>query len=386
MKDLAVACACVGLVVALLGIEALALHVLRMSVAARIAVIGTRGKSSVARLIAAGLRHGGRRAMFKTTGSRASIGLPDGRERDVRRRSLPTPLEQRRVLLEARRLGADAVVLEGMSIRPENLRVELQRIISPQHVVLTNVRPDHLSDLPDPVGAFARAVPRRASVVCPSDVPPELVRRLRERGITVHLVSPIAGKRGVAILPYEERPENLALALELCRQLGVSEESALEGMRSVNPDVGVLSAWRIQLPVGAWTCVSAFAANEPESTALLLERARGLWGTPDGACVGLLNLREDRGDRTDQWVRSLVGSGWPFDRLIVVGAVPWSVRHRLRRSFGERLHVSRSPDPEGILAELAAGEAREGLLFGFGNMGGAGARFLSLWQERGVPA
>ena len=46
----------------------------------RVHVNGTRGKSSVARLIAAGLRAGGVRTVAMTTGSAARYILPDGSE------------------------------------------------------------------------------------------------------------------------------------------------------------------------------------------------------------------------------------------------------------------------------------------------------------------
>ena len=48
----------------------------------RILVNGTRGKSTVTRLIAAGLAAGGLRVYAKTTGSAARIILPDLRERN----------------------------------------------------------------------------------------------------------------------------------------------------------------------------------------------------------------------------------------------------------------------------------------------------------------
>jgi UDP-N-acetylmuramyl tripeptide synthase len=46
----------------------------------RIHVNGTRGKSSVARLIAGGLRAGGIATCAKTTGTEAAMILPDGSE------------------------------------------------------------------------------------------------------------------------------------------------------------------------------------------------------------------------------------------------------------------------------------------------------------------
>ena len=50
-------------------------------IALRIHVNGTRGKSSVTRLISAGLRSNGRRVFAKTTGTKARMIYVDGRDR-----------------------------------------------------------------------------------------------------------------------------------------------------------------------------------------------------------------------------------------------------------------------------------------------------------------
>lgn len=385
MRDLLIVGACLGIVLALLAGERIWIKRLWKSIPTRVVVMGTRGKSSVVRLITAGLRGGGHRVAYKTTGSRAIIGYPNGDEHPVRRRSLPTPLEQRRILQLAKRSRANTVVVEAMSIRVESLRVELGKIVAPQIVAITSFRPDHLHDLPDPIHAFAEAVPLGAVVICPSNAPDNLRQRLVDRNIPVHAIDPDAGTRNLFSLPYQEWPINLALALEICRHLGVPAESALEGMRSIRPDLGALSAWRVDLAPGAWCAVNGFAANDPESTKLVLECALERWGQPHGFRVGLLNLRKDRGDRTEQWTDELCHGMWPLNRLAVVGAVPWSVQRRLRRAFGERLLIIRETAPDRILAEIASNHPEGGFLFGFGNMGGAGMRLVESWRQGGIP-
>ncbi len=61
-------------------------------IATRIHVNGTRGKSSVARLIAAGMRAGNIRTCCKTTGTLPRMILPDGTEYPVFRPSRRTSL------------------------------------------------------------------------------------------------------------------------------------------------------------------------------------------------------------------------------------------------------------------------------------------------------
>jgi len=386
VNDLLTVGTCLGAILALLGAEQVVIRRLRKSVATRIVVMGTRGKSSVVRLIAAGLRGAGLRVTYKTTGSRAVFGRPDGSEDLIQRRFIPSPLEQKRALRQSGRLGADVAVIEAMSIRAEALRAEVRGIVAPQIVAITNVRRDHTTELPDPVSAFARAVPRGVTAVCSEDVPGELLVRLRRRGISeVAAVVSTAGEGSVSV-PYEEWQSNVALATKVCALLGVPRRLAEEGLRAIKPDLGALRAWHVVGPSGTWCAVNGFAANDPESTKLVLRRALRRWGRPGGCCVGLLNLREDRGDRTEQWIDELSRTEWPFDRLAVVGAVPWSVQRRLRRALAERLLIPRTASPERILDKIASGGPSSGMLFGFGNIGGVGAKLVDCWSREGEPA
>ncbi|MEX1223530.1 MAG: Mur ligase family protein, partial [Pirellulales bacterium] len=84
----------------------------------RIHVNGTRGKSSVTRLIAAGLRASGMRTVAKTTGTLPRIIMPDGTEHPVHRHSRPNVIEQKSIVREACRLRAEALVLECMAVQP----------------------------------------------------------------------------------------------------------------------------------------------------------------------------------------------------------------------------------------------------------------------------
>ncbi len=114
------------------------------SVPLRISVTGTRGKSSVVRLLASVLREDGLRVVAKTTGSRATCILPDGSERNVPRRGMASIIEQKRFVQMAARMNADCLIAEIMSLHPENHIIESQVLIQPDVVLLTNVRVDHI--------------------------------------------------------------------------------------------------------------------------------------------------------------------------------------------------------------------------------------------------
>ena len=121
---------------------------------------GTRGKSTVTRLIAAALREAGIRTVAKTTGTAPRLILPDGSERPVRRRAPASIREQLWLLREARRLRAAAVVVECMAVDPELQAVCEDEMIRATIGVITNARPDHAEVMGTTVEEVARGARR----------------------------------------------------------------------------------------------------------------------------------------------------------------------------------------------------------------------------------
>src|SRR5436309_15371283 len=76
----------------------------------RVMVNGTRGKSSVTRLIAAGLRSGGIKALGKTTGTKPRLIYPNGSEAPIMRPGNANTIEQIRVFRKAVALAVEALV------------------------------------------------------------------------------------------------------------------------------------------------------------------------------------------------------------------------------------------------------------------------------------
>ena len=136
-----------------------------------ICVTGTRGKSSVTRLIAAVLWDSGHRTLAKTTGSRPALIHPDGTEKEISRHGRPNILEAKKVLKTANDLNAQAVVLELMGIAPESVFVESVRMIKPHILVITNVRHDHMAQMgsskDEIASCFASAIPEDGDVFVP---------------------------------------------------------------------------------------------------------------------------------------------------------------------------------------------------------------------------
>jgi poly-gamma-glutamate synthase PgsB/CapB len=157
------------LLVVLGWLESKALARARALIPIRIHVNGSRGKSSVTRLVATGLRKSGIRTIAKTTGAHPRIILEDGREAPLRRRGGANIREQISVIRLAARRRAQAIVLECNAIRPELQWVSEHRIVQSTIGVITNVRRDHTDVMGESseeiAEALSRTVPAQGKLV-----------------------------------------------------------------------------------------------------------------------------------------------------------------------------------------------------------------------------
>ena len=389
MKALFIAAAGAAAFLLFLAVERLALDSRRKRVPVRVGVTGTRGKSSVTRLLAGALRESGMRVLAKTTGSRAVLIYPDGSEREIRRRGLPTVLEQKRVVRLAARVGARALVTEMMSVREECLSVESRLLIRPNVLVVTNVRLDHVDLMgvsrDEIASCMAAAFPRNGIVVIPEE---EVLSVFTERAVQLGTKLVVARKEGAGA-ETGVFAKNLRLAAEVARVLGVDEDTARRGIRGARPDFGSLRAW--DAPDDGtgrpMSFINAFAANDPDSTREALAEILDAPPFSGRTVLGLLNLRWDRGDRTLQWARSFeTGAFGQFGRVALIGGPARAFVRRMRRTGAGRngrFVVLEERSPEGVFRRLAALTAGPVLVVGIGNIGGPGVAIVEHWERQG---
>jgi poly-gamma-glutamate synthase PgsB/CapB len=375
---------------AFLVLERLRLDHHRKAIPLTITVTGTRGKTTVARLLASVLRESGQRVLAKTTGSEPVLILPDGTERKIRRRGRPSIIEQKHVVRLAAQLGVDAAVVEVMSIHPENHLVEGQKLLKPDLVLATNFRVDHSAALGETREAVATTlaldVPPGARAFVPQrESLPAFRAAVQERGgelieVRPGSASPQVGRFGA----------NRDLVYATARALGIGDRTIGEGIDRARGDIGALGVWRYRLGDVEASCylVNAFAANDPESTMLIHDDVMAALGVNPKRCVGLLSLRPDRGDRTLQWLGALQGGFLErFNRLYVLGLHARALVWRLRRvDDAARVEVLHATRPAEITRAAASGTGEAGgAVFGFGNMGGVGEAVVAHWREAGEP-
>jgi poly-gamma-glutamate synthase PgsB/CapB len=325
----------------------------------RIHVGGTRGKTTVCRLIAAGLRSSGVRTLAKTTGTEPMLILPDGSTQAWRRSGPPSIGEQRRFAVLASCLGAQATVLECMAIRADFVRASERSLVRATVAVLTNIRPDHLEDLASMQAVAAShlgLVPENGVLVAAEEALSQTLRELAVARGTRIVAVPTSG------LTADEA--NRAIALAACEAAGVSAR-----MPRIDPDPGSFSLTAIHACGKKIRFANAFACNDAVSLGLLWrEHAAG-----NAAVAVLLNHRHDRPLRSLQ-ILDFFAQLPARPRVLLLGGPFW-LRHAARKRGLEVQSVSGLPWAAGrkLLERVAALVPDGATVWGVGNYHGRGA-------------
>jgi len=376
----------------LLVVSELILHRRRLSrIPIRIHVNGTRGKTSVTRLIAGGLREAGIRTVAKTTGTVPRFILPNGREVPVYRPGGPNIIEQKQSVTMAAAQRAEALVVECMALQPQLQWLSESRLIRATHGVITNARPDHLDVMgpteEDVALALAGMVPVGGVLLTAEHHHRELFqwaaedRGSRFRG-SEQISRPMTPE-DLAGFSYLEHQENVELALAVCEELGIDSETALRGMRRAKPDPGAMTEDEVEFFGRTIVFVNGFAANDPISTQYIweqsLQRHRELKRR-----IAVFNCRSDRANRSEQLAESY--ARWTqADEVVLLGSGQYifaraAVKNGLdptRLVFVDQTHPA---DIFEILLGLAESSA---LVMGLGNIAGPGLALAEYFANRG---
>lgn len=359
----------------------------------RIHVNGTRGKSSVTRLIAAGLRAGGIRTCAKTTGTQPRMILPDGSEVPVFRPWRSNVIEQLRIVRAAVAHQAEALVIECMALQPMLQSLCELKLVQSTHGVITNARADHLDvmgpTVEDVAKALAGSTPVGGKLYTAEQrhlaVLADAARDRRSQLVAVG-DDDVAGVSWdeLAAFPHIEHPDNVALALRVCTDLGVDRRAALQGMWNAVGDPGVMSLYRLDQRNREILFVNGFAANDPESTGsnwnMLVDRFRGVERR-----IALFNCRADRAERSVQLADACVR--WkPADHYVVIGsATDVFARRAVSRGIDQhRITCAERTHAEQLVELLSRRAGRSAFVMGMGNISGPGMEVVDYFRSRGA--
>jgi gamma-polyglutamate synthase len=369
-----------------------ALHQRRLrSIPNRIHVSGTRGKSSVTRLIASALREAGRVTTAKTTGTLARAILPDGSEHPIFRPAGANIMEQTRVVAVAAAAKSEFLVLECMALQPELHWIAESKFVRATHGVITNARADHLDVMgpleEDVAKCLAGMIPVRGKLFTRERRHLKILEdAAKDRGTQLIAVSDedveLVKEEDLAGFLYTEHPENIALSLAVLKDFGIERDVALAGMRKAAPDPGALTAHELDFFGRQITFVNAFAANDPESTAKIWEIAKSKYPNVERRVV-IFNLRADRASRTVQLAQDT--QFWhEADAVVLVGAGSYLFARMAGRKgmSAMRFVYADSSRVEEVFETVVEVCGRSALAVGVGNIGGLGLDITRYFRNR----
>ncbi|GIK59892.1 MAG: poly-gamma-glutamate synthase PgsB [Ignavibacteriota bacterium] len=362
------------------------------SIPIRVHINGTRGKSSVTRLIGAALRESGIKTITKVTGTYPRLILEDGSEVGIYRKAGANIIEQLSITRFASKRNAQAIVMECMAVQPQYQWITENKMLHSTLAVITNVRLDHIDvmgySLPEIATALGNTIPKNQYLLTAEKIVFNKLKEIADkRNCKIQLAEPdLVTEKEMKGFSYIEHKENVALALAVSLHLGIERKTALNGMYKAIPDAGALKLSSVNAFNKKINFYNAFAANDPQSTLMIWEKLRAE-NELRGIKMILLNTRQDRLDRAKQ-LTAMVGRELKnqFDNLILIGqsseiVEELSVSNGVQRNKIINLGWN---EPEAVFEAILAYTTEQSTVVAVGNMGGMGGKVADFFENRSV--
>ena len=307
----------------------------------KVLVTGTRGKSSLVRLMTAGFRSAGMACFSRMTGVIPTELSPQGVRRIIRSRG--GHIKELQWWLSTVPPVADAIVVENSAVS-EEFQPLAARWLKPDLVIWTNLREDHFEAW-GPTKAGARlalfsGIPKKVAVVLGPGMNDDkrLLELLKKNQNTIYFTQGDFSN-------FEDA--NVALAIQAFKILGlnITKDRIYAYLEDDPGRFKVLKA-------GNGVLAFAFAANDLESTAGLFTSLG--WNKKETSI--LFNNRRDRPGRLKAFEPWLCNEQW--GGVFICGA------HPLRLIRGAKWIYFRNRE------EIISFVEKRGLVFGCGNIAG----------------
>ena len=358
----------------------------------RVHINGTRGKSSVTRLVTWALNEAGIKTFGKTTGTLPRMIFPDGREYPVYRPAgHANVLEQLRILAVARAHNAQAVVIECMALQPRLQWLSEEKLVRSTHGIITNAREDHLDVMgpaeQDVALALAGMVPRGHYLFTAEQRNLDIFKRVcadRQTTlvpVTTKMVESVSDE-DMSGFSYEELKDNVATVLALCKQLGIERETAIRGMWKVTPDAGALKRYEIEFFGRRLYFINGFAANDPESTERIWQMAREKY--PDAEkYIAVFNCRSDRQQRSQQLAHAY--AGWPRGDAVILmgsGTFVFAKEAAAKGVDSGQFMYAEGANSSTVFESVLSLTKNNAVVVGMGNIAGPGLELVGFFRNR----
>ncbi|MCM2974447.1 poly-gamma-glutamate synthase PgsB [Priestia aryabhattai] len=348
------------------------------SIPVRINVNGIRGKSTVTRLITGIVTEAGYKTIGKTTGTSARMiyWFTDEEKPIVRRPEGPNIGEQRRVVKEAAKLEAEALVSECMAVNPDYQITFQEKMLQANIGVIVNVLEDHMDvmgpTLDEVAEAFLPTIPYKGHLITIDGPYLEYFKTVAAKRRTKVIVADNSRITDEFLRKFDYMvfPDNASLALAVAEALDIPEEIAFRGMLNAHPDPGAMRITQFGDPKAPAFLVNGFAANDAASTLRIWERVGEIGYSVDSPIV-IMNCRPDRVDRTEQFARDVL----PYikaDILVLIGETTSPIMDAYNEGIipAKEIWDLEGYSTEGIFDKLRP-ELHNRMIYGVGNIHGA---------------
>ena len=338
-------------------------------------------------LMKTGLRAGGKRTFAKTTGTAPRVIDSKGIDRIIHRLRKPSIGEQVRLLKYFSDEKPDVVVMECMAVQPQYQWISEHQMVKANIGVITNARPDHLDEMgpteEDVVRSLCNSVPVNGTLVTAENKHKKIIEEVTLSNDSKFISSNEKSlpEDYINNFSYIEHPQNIAIALDVCEELGVKRDIAIQGMHDVQPDLGALIVWKLAGVNGMLQFVNGMAANDPVSTLQIWKFVIDRY--PTNSCTAVFfNSRDDRPLRTKQMLELTFEEIKP-EYLIVRGdKVETRIKRLKHHSPETAIKIFSIVDAPSLVSESILSLPDDTIIYAIGNQVGVGQEILQILSEK----
>lgn len=358
----------------------------------KIHVNGTRGKSSITRLIAGALREAGYKTIAKTTGTQPRLIDENGDERTINRWGIPRIVEQMKIISKISKKEPDALVMECMAISPEMQWITENKMIKSDIGIISNVRLDHTDKMGDTLEEIAEtlalSIPAEGELVtADQDFYQYFKTTANEKNTnTLPANADELSDYYLKNFDYPVYKENITCALQVSRYLNIEDEIAIRGMQKAEPDPGTLRFFQYSINNKNVYLINAFAANDYISTLKTWNKWKEWYEFNEYKnlpIIGVYNNRSDRSFRLKQLAE--LRKNINFEELIIMNNKLFHINKFFLNNFNIEVNIKKkSQDNDNLFKDLMTKYNSDIILFGFGNTKYQGMDMINFFSENGV--
>jgi len=318
--------------------------------------------------------------------------LEDGAEAGIYRKGSPNIIEQLSIVKYAAKRKVEAIVMECMALQPQYQWITEKQMIHATIGVITNVRLDHVDvmghSLPEIANVLSKTIPDNQNIFMTETSASDVLKKTADKNNSlIHISNPDSvSNKEMEGFSYIEHKENVAMALAVCKHLGVDYNTALNGMYKANPDAGALKLYRVNAFSKVINFYNAFAANDYQSTLMIWNMIKEEIGFK-GPKIILLNTRHDRMDRAKQ-LTEMLGKNLSdeLDYLMLIGQSTDVVKDLSISEGVDRSKIINLgwTEPSLIFEEVLSYTDDETTVVAIGNMGGIGGKVADFFENRSM--